>query len=369
MLPARTTGVVVSVMGRPRRQRAARAASPPRPGPLPAPRRGGVAEEILESVTALLDPDERQAELGDDVADEVVGPLVDEVDEDGRTVDDRLEAGGRQSRGEGVTALVDLDGQRPDPLHERSERCRPEQLAALDRHEVVADALDLAEEMRGHDHGDPELRAGSVDELEHLVTAGRVEPVRRLVEQEQPRVVDQRLGELDPLAHPRAVAADRPVPLLVQPDVAQDLGGPLAGRGPGQPGDLGEVGDDVGRRHVRRQAVVLGHVADELADRDPVRRDVEVEDQRRAARRRDEPEQDLQERALARAVRPDEPDDAGLDLERQAVERGDRALRIASSGHSSRSGSPRQGIGPDRSGVVRRPRFVAPPHERVRFDP
>ena len=65
---------------------------------------------------------------------------------------------------------------------------------------------------------------------EHLVAAGRVEAVGRLVEQQQPRVVDERLGELDPLLHPGRVAADRAVALLVQADVAQDLGRPLAGR-------------------------------------------------------------------------------------------------------------------------------------------
>ena len=65
---------------------------------------------------------------------------------------------------------------------------------------------------------------------EHLVAAGRVEAVGRLVEQQQPRVVDERLGELDPLLHAGRVAADRAVALLVQPDVAQHLGRPLAGR-------------------------------------------------------------------------------------------------------------------------------------------
>ena len=117
-------------------------------------------------------------------------------------------------------------------------------------------------------------------ELEHLVAAGRVEAVRRLVEQQQPRVVDERLGELHPLLHAGRVAADRPVALLVQPDVAEDLGGPLAGGRPRQAGHQGQVRDEVGRRRVGRQAVVLRHVADELADVGALRPDVEVEDRR-----------------------------------------------------------------------------------------
>ena len=113
----------------------------------------------------------------------------------------------------------------------------------------------------------PNSRPGPPDQLQHLVAAGRVEAVRGLVEEEQPRVVDERLGELHALLHARRVAADRAIPLLVEPDVAEHLGSPLAGGGPRQAGHLGEVRHDIGRRHVRRQAVVLRHVADELADR------------------------------------------------------------------------------------------------------
>ena len=43
------------------------------------------------------------------------------------------------------------------------------------------------------------------------------------------------LGQLDPLLHAGRVAADRPVALLVQADVAQHLGGALAGGGAGMP--------------------------------------------------------------------------------------------------------------------------------------
>ena len=86
------------------------------------------------------------------------------------------------------------------------------------------------------------------DQAEHVVAPGGVEPVGRLVEQHQLRVVHERLGELDPLLHAGRVAADRPVALLVQPDVAQRVRGAFAGRGRRQPGHPRHVDDELGGR-------------------------------------------------------------------------------------------------------------------------
>ena len=179
---------------------------------------------------------------------------------------------------------------------------------------------------------------------EHLVAAGRVEAVGRLVEQQQPRVVDERLGELDPLLHAGRIAADRAVALLVQPDVAEDLGGPLAGGRARQARHPRHVGDEVGGRGVGRQAVVLGHVADELADRRALGAHVEAHDRRVARRRLEEPEQDLDERALAGAVGADEADDPGLELEGQAVERDDAArVALGQAGEGDETHGPAKG--------------------------
>ena len=71
------------------------------------------------------------------------------------------------------------------------------------------------------------------------------------------------------------------------------------------------VADDVGR-----QAVVLGHVADALADGGAVGRDVEAEHASPLPDgRREQAEQDLDQRRLAGAVRADEADDPGADVE------------------------------------------------------
>ena len=139
--------------------------------------------------------------------------------------------------------------------------------------------------------------------------------------------MDERLGELDPLLHPGRVATDRPVALLVQADVAEDLGCALARGGLRQSGHARHVGDEIGRRRVGREAVVLGHVADELADRRALAAHVEVHHGRLAGGRRQQPEEDLDERALAGAVGSDQADDPRFELEGEAVERG-HAARI-----------------------------------------
>ena len=159
--------------------------------------------------------------------------------------------------------------------------------------------------------------------LEHLVAAGRVEPVRRLVEEEEPGVVDDRLGQLDPLAHPGGVAADRPVALLGQPHVTEDVRRPLPGGLRRQAGELAGLGDELGRADVRREGRVLGHVAHVPPELGALRpRDV-AHDLGPAARRREQAEEDLDEGALAGPVGPDQADDPGRDVERERVERDD----------------------------------------------
>ena len=179
--------------------------------------------------------------------------------------------------------------------------------------------------MARHDDRDAELRAGPADQRQHLVAPRRIQAVGGLIEQEQPGVVDQRLGELDPLAHARGVATHGPIALLVEPHVPEDLRGPLASGPTGQPGHRRHVGHEIGGRHVRWQAVVFGHVADELADLDALSDHVEVHDRRRPGRGRQQAEEDLEEGALAGAVRPDETDDARLEVEGQAVKGDDTA--------------------------------------------
>src|ERR1035437_2830725 len=70
--------------------------------------------------------------------------------------------------------------------------------------------------------------------------------------------------------------------------------------------------DELGRPDVRRQAIVLGHVADDLADRPSLCHGVQAQYLGAAAGWRKEPKEDLEKGALAGAVGSDQPDDSRL---------------------------------------------------------
>ena len=94
---------------------------------------------------------------------------------------------------------------------------------------MVADLLHVVEQVGGHQHGDAE-RPEAGDERQHLLAPERVEAGRRLVEQDQLGIADERLGELGALAHAGREAADRAEPGLVETDEVEDVRRPLAGR-------------------------------------------------------------------------------------------------------------------------------------------
>ena len=222
----------------------------------------------------------------------------------------------------GVRAALDLDQQGAGAVQEVAGGRGPEQPAAVEDHDVVAHPLQLTEQVGGHEHRDPELGADPAHQGQHVVARRRVQPVGRLVQQHQPGVVHDRLGQLRPLLHARGVATHRAVALLGQPDVAEHVGGALARGGVGQPRHLAHVDHEVAGRHVGRQAVVLGHVAHQRPDPAAVGDDVVTEHPSRSARGRGQPEEDLDQGRLAGAVGSDEAGDALADADVELVEGG-----------------------------------------------
>ena len=80
-------------------------------------------------------------------------------------------------------------------------------LPVADHDQLVGDRLDLAQQVRGEQHG-----AAAVGEVAqqpaHPGDALRVEAVGRLVEDQHARVAEQRVRDAEPLAHAERVGAD-----------------------------------------------------------------------------------------------------------------------------------------------------------------
>ena len=115
-------------------------------------------------------------------------------------------------------------------------------------------------------------------EGQHVVALQRVEPVGRLVEQHELRVVGDRPGELHALPLPGRHRADRPESLLPETDLPERVVRALDGRARRQAVQLGEVAHEIGRVHVGGQVVVLGGIPDPRADADARRLRIVAED-------------------------------------------------------------------------------------------
>ena len=87
------------------------------------------------------------------------------------------------------------------------QRALVDDAARADDRQAVAELLDLAHQVRGEQHGDA-LVGEPPDEPAHVAHPARVEAGRRLVEQQQPRLAQQRRRDAEPLAHAVRVTAD-----------------------------------------------------------------------------------------------------------------------------------------------------------------
>ncbi len=228
----------------------------------------------------------------------------------------------RRSAVRAAVGVRDLDRQRGRGLGELIRGRGPQQLAAVDDDDMITGALQLTEEVGGHQDGDPEVGVDAADQAEHLVPADRVQTVGRLVQEHQLRVVHQRLGQLHPLLHTGRVAAHGAIALLVEADMTQGVRGPLAGGRRRQAGHPGHMHHELGGRDVRRQAVVLGHIADPLADGGTVLGHVQAEDVRAPFGGRGQAEKDLDQGGFSGTVGTHQARHAGPDVNGEPVQGG-----------------------------------------------
>ena len=161
-------------------------------------------EDLVEGVAPLLHAHEPQVEVDGRVADGV---------EVLRALDAYLDVGAggpggdppvEQRLPEGPVAAgraEHLDDDSSRALGEVRGARSAQQSAAVEHDDAVSGALELAEQVARHDDGDAEVGVDPGDQVEHVVAGPGVEPARRLVEEDERRVVDEGLGELGPLLH------------------------------------------------------------------------------------------------------------------------------------------------------------------------
>ena len=110
-------------------------------------------------------------------------------------------------------------------------------------------------------------RAHLSDELLHLELRARVEPGRRLVEQEQHGRGQQRARERNLLLHPAGEVLHRlAAPVGREADPPEDLRDPLARLGRGHPVEARGVVEVLRGRHLLEEARLDGHPVDEPPD-------------------------------------------------------------------------------------------------------
>ena len=165
--------------------------------------------------------------------------------------------------------------------------------------------------------------------VQDLDDAERVDADRRLVEDEHARVLDQGIGDPEPLAHPARVLAGLPIGGVGQSDPVEDLGQAVLGEATAQAVERRGVAQVLTAAEVAIEAGVVGQVADPALDLQGVAGRVEPDHQRLAVIGLGQAEQHQDRGRLARAVRSEQPVDlAPLDLEIERVDDGPGAVSL-----------------------------------------
>ena len=224
------------------------------------------------------------------------------VGEDGLVVDDDLDA---------LAAHLGLELVRGSP---------GDDLAVVDHRDRVGQLVGLFEVLgRQQERGTAAHQLA--DHIPHAEAASRVETGRGFVEDQQPRLGDERRREIEPAAHAARVGLHDPVGRIGQVELVEQL----VGAGPGLRGrqlvQSPEQPQVLAAGEVLIDCRVLTGQADEPADLVGLANHVESGNGGASGIGLEERGQDPDGRGLARAVRAKEPEDGPLgDLEIDTVE-------------------------------------------------
>ena len=139
----------------------------------------------------------------------VFGPARWDLDAYVLTIDRRRQPDARE-RPRAAREIADLDPHRAGPrrVEHVVDRSRGHGATVREDRDLVAHQLDLAEQMARHEDR-AAFGAERAHELADLADAGRVEPVRRLVEDQHLGILEERVAEPEALAHAERVAPRR----------------------------------------------------------------------------------------------------------------------------------------------------------------
>ena len=196
------------------------------------------------------------------------------------------------------------------PLDLRDPARRQDPPAVDDRH-AGADLLELGEDVAA-DQDRLAERPQFAEQLAQLDARPRVEPRGRLVEEEDRRIVDEGVGEAEPLLHAAAEGLDVGVALFGEVDQVEQVADHLAPPPRRQPVAAGEEVEVLPDLHVVVDAEGVGHVADDPPRGGRLAADRDAADEGVAGGRREERGEHAQRRRLACAVRPHQAEDLVL---------------------------------------------------------
>src|SRR5260370_22492583 len=136
-------------------------------------------KQLLELVARYFHPPDRRFELGGNVAKYVVDLVAGDRDMQLIAMREDVESSTAKSLGEARNLVVELQHEMLGQLRKGGHGAGVLEPAAVDGEQMVADPLDLAEQVRRHEHGDAEFTPGAQHQLEHLFAAGGGQAVRR----------------------------------------------------------------------------------------------------------------------------------------------------------------------------------------------
>src|SRR5688500_18560946 len=268
-----------------------------------------VEEDVLEVGLAGRDVDDAEPlalQGGQDVAG--IDPVL-AVGDRQRALARQLDLveAGRVERDEHVAVDGDLDHLLLGHADQHPGRLVGDQPAVVDDADAVAELLGLLEIMGGEDDGDA-LGVEAADIVPELLAQLDVDARGRLVEDQDRRRMDHRLGDQQPALHAARQSARIRVGLVLEPHRAQQLK-----RAPVGLGNAVEAGLDLERLARREEGVeqdLLGHDADRTLGVARMLIDVETPDRRRAFALGDQAGEDVDQSRLAGAVGAEQAENA-----------------------------------------------------------